>query len=289
MKYAVIDIGSNSVRLMISENGKTLYKLVEVVKLAEGMTEREGLTKQATERTVRTVVSFCDRAKIEKVDEVFAFATAAVRNAVNGTSLVSSVKSACGLEIEVVSGETEAMLGRLGALGNADGGVIDSGGASTEVVVVNGGSVIYSKSVNVGAVSVKNACGQDKFSSYQFISKKLEEYGAVPQTEFYCIGGTATSIAAISQELDPYDPKKTDGFKIERKELRKIVDKLFSMSVEERKNLKGLQAARADVIAGGAAILLSLMEKLSLDVITVSEKDNLEGYLAYRSNYERKN
>ena len=289
MKYGIIDIGSNSVRLMISKNGKTLYKIVEIVKLAEGMTERNGLTTQASERTVRTVVSFYDKAKAENVDEVYAFATAAVRNAANGAEFVDKVKAACGLEIEVVSGETEAMLGRLGALGNADGGVIDSGGASTEVVVVNGGNVVYSKSVNVGAVSVKDACGQDRSLSFEYIAQKLEEYGDIPKTEFYCIGGTATSIAAIIQELDPYDPKKTDGFKIEKTVLGKIVDKLYSLSVEERKKLKGLQSARAEVIAGGATILLSLMEKYSLNTITVSEKDNLEGYLAYRSNYERKN
>ncbi|MBO5067436.1 MAG: Ppx/GppA family phosphatase, partial [Clostridia bacterium] len=100
-------------------------------------------------------------------------------------------------------------------------------------------------------------------------------------------GGTATSLASILQELDPYDPNKVDGYAIDVQTLMRLNDKLFSLSVEQRRELKGLQKERAEVIAGGCAVTLAILTMVGVDKITVSEKDNLEGYLMKRlENYE---
>lgn len=282
-KYGVIDIGSNSVRLMMSSNGETLYKKVKITKLAEGLLESSILSDKAIERTATAVKDFYVHAVNSGADKVMAFATAAVRSAENGYSFTKRVKEICGLTVEVISGETEARIGYLGALNGKDGGVIDIGGASSEITVVKSGKSVYSFSLNMGSVKIADACGQDKERVDVFLTEKIKEYGVIPNAEFYAIGGTATTVSAIMQELEIYDPNKVEGYKIEIKPLKDLCDKLFSLTVEERKKLKGLQPERAEVIAGGAMLLLKIMEKLSIGYLTVSERDNLEGYLTEKN------
>ncbi len=289
MKYGVIDIGSNSVRLMISLNGKTLYKLVNTTRLAEGMGFNKVLKAQSVDRTVSAVCFFVEKAKLEKVDELYIFATAAVRSATNSEIFVNAVKQRVGYDVDVISGETEALIGRIGAIGNADGGIIDVGGASTEITAVINGKQVYSKSLDLGVVKLKDVCAQDKGKAKLLVLDKINEYGCLPKTEYRGIGGTATSIASMLLELEPYNPDMVDGFKITFDELEKLTDKLYAMTVDERKNLKGLQPARAEVIAGGALMLLCIMEKIGVSYIFASESDNLEGYLELkRRNNEKK-
>ena len=278
MKCGVIDIGSNSVRLMISDGIKTLSKEVITTKLAEGMVDRV-LKPESIERTVSALSFLCKKSHEYKVDKLYVFATAATRNAKNKDEFLRLVKSVCGVDVDVISGEEEAKVGYVGALSGLDGGIIDVGGASTEVMVVRNNVLTYVKSLNVGAVSVKDRYGQDEKNTAKFLSKKVLEYGQVPLADFYAIGGTATSVAAMLQELSPYDPSKVDGYVVLKHDLENLTNRLFSMTVDERKKLKGLQPERAEVIASGCSILLSVMKHLGVDKIIVSEKDNLEGYL----------
>ncbi|MBE7083596.1 MAG: hypothetical protein E7373_03220 [Clostridiales bacterium] len=279
MLYGVIDVGSNSVRLMISNGLETISKKVKTTRLAEGMSNGY-LTANAINKTATAVCEFVSMAKEQAVDEIYIFATAAVRVAVNSKEFLDKVYSLCKMRVDVVSGELEAQLGLLGALSGKDGGIVDVGGASSEVAVIKSGKNVYSKSIKLGAVSLKDTCGQDYLSSKKFVIDKISEYGKVLPSDFYAIGGTATSIASIFLECEPYDPKKINGFKISAKDLSSLTLKLYKMSVQERQKLKGLQPERAEVIAGGALILLEIMNKIGVDYVTVSESDNLEGYLA---------
>ncbi len=279
MKYGVIDVGSNSVRLMMSDGVKTLYKSVCTTRLAEGMTDDKKLSLIAINRTADAICRFVDKAKVDGADKVYAFATAAVRQSSNSQTFLDKVKSLCDIDVEVISGEREAYLGLIGALNGANGGIIDVGGASTEVAVVQDKNTIYSKSVPHGAVKLKDDCGQDLPKVKDKVLSVISEFTDTIKTEYFTIGGTATSIAAMLQELEPYDPNKTHGYKITLGELKALTDKLYEMTIDERKKLKGLQPERAEVIAGGALILLEVMKKIGLEVITVSESDNLEGYL----------
>ncbi len=290
MKYGVIDVGSNSVRLMINENGKTLYKLVSTTRLAEGMGSEKLLKAQSVDRTVSAVSFFIDKAKEEKVDEIYIFGTAAVRTALNSLDFVKAVKQATGYDLEVISGEMEALIGRIGAIGYNDGGIIDVGGASSEVVAVINGKQVYTKSLNLGSVKIKDLCGQDRNSTQILVDEKIKEYGQIPIAKYYGIGGTATSIASMMLRLETYDPEQVNGYVFNKVELEKLVDRLYSMTVEERKKIIGLQPARAEVIAGGALLVLNIMNKIGIEKLTVSESDNLEGYLELkRSKNEKKN
>ena len=134
-KFAVIDIGSNSVRLMLVADGKVLYKALNTTRLGEGLAASTRLNVAALERTAQAVSAFYAQAKSEGAEKVLAFATAAARSAENGQEFVDRVKELCGLQVEIISGDEEAEIGVLGALGNADGGIIDVGGASTEIIV----------------------------------------------------------------------------------------------------------------------------------------------------------
>lgn len=280
MKNAVIDIGSNSVRLMMSQDGKTLYKDVTITRLSEGLTHRNLLMEEAVIRTAEAVSFFVAKARKENADRIYAFATAAARKANNSYLLLDKVKELCGVGIEIISGEKEAEIGVMGALSGKDGGIIDIGGASSEVIVVRGGKTEYCFSLDVGVVKIKEICGQDRDLATKYLKKEIEKYGLIPKTDFYGIGGTATSIAAVMQKLSPYDPSKVHGFVIEKQALLTFIEDIYKMSIEERKTLKGLQPQRAEVIAGGAVLLYEIMDKIGLRHVTVSESDNLEGYLA---------
>lgn len=279
MKYGVIDVGSNSVRLMLSDGKSTFYKTVKTTQLAEKLVENNFLLPQAIERTVKAVYFFNEMAKKDGAEKVFVFATAGVRQAQNGDEFIESVKQVCGLSVDVVSGEQEAFYGISGALNGADGGVLDVGGASTELIAVHCGKVVYSKSIAIGAVRLKDVCGQDRLKAENFILEKIKEFGVLPKTNLIAIGGSATSIASMLQSLEPYDPNKVDGYVVGIDHLGELIDKLYSLSIEERKKLKGLQPERAEVIAGGCLIVYLIAKAVGVCEIMISEKDNLEGYL----------
>jgi len=282
MKYGVIDIGSNSVRLMISNGEQTIFKLVKTTRLAEGMGCDFVLKREPIERTAHAVSMLSERAKQENVDSLYAFATAAVRQAINGLEFTNRVKDLCGLEVDVITGNEEANFGIIGALNGKNGGIIDVGGASTEIIVLIDKKIIYSKSIDFGVVKIKDACGQDYIKVKEFVEDKIIQFGQVPKTDFYGIGGTATSISAIIQQLDPYDPKKVHGHIISIQTMENLCERLFKLTEEQKRNLKGLQPERAGVIAGGCLTLLSIMKKIGIDKLIVSESDNLEGYLKFK-------
>lgn len=283
MKISAIDIGSNSVRLALVSDGKTLYKRIRTTRLGEGLSFSDSMKDEAIERTALAVADFVNRAKAEKTDKLYAFATAAVRSASNKAQFLARVKELCGLEIDVISGETEAKIGILGALGNNDGGIIDVGGASTEVTFRAGGRTVYSKSVNVGTVRLFDLAARNKQKLLRIISEKIEEYGefSAENVNMRAIGGTATRLAAIKHNLLQYTPEVTDGTNFTVGELEKYADGLLSTPVEIiRANT--ICSASAEVIGGGCLLLAEIMKKFKIKSLTVSERDNLEGYIIYK-------
>ena len=278
-KFAVIDIGSNSVRLMFVADGKVLYKALNTTRLGEGLADKPLLKPEAIERSASAVCAFYDKAIEEGAERVLCFATAAVRTAENRQVFLDKVYAACGLRIEVISGEEEAEIGILGALGNRDGGVIDVGGASTEIVVKKDGALIYKKSVNIGVVRLKDRCGRDKTALERVAHEACMQYGEIPLGyTIYGIGGTATTLAAQVLGLESYSSEKITGAVVTAEEMQAMADKLLSMSVEEIASLPCMPKGRADVLTGGAVLFTVLMKKLGFKRLIVSDRDNLEGY-----------
>ena len=279
MKYAVIDIGSNSVRLMLVANGKVLYKRLNTTRLGEGLASSPLLKREAIERTANAVAAFYQTAREENAKSTYAFATAAVRTAENGGEFIERVKTLCGLNVEVVAGEKEAELGILGALGKGDGAVIDMGGASCEIAIKSNGKIVYKKSVDIGVVRLKDTCGTDKTKLIQAAMRAAEKYGAIPNVKaVHAIGGTATTLGALVLGLTKYDGETVTGTEITVQELEKTADSLLNMPIEEIAALPCMPKGRADVIAGGAVALCTIMQKLGIEKMIVSDRDNLEGY-----------
>ncbi len=282
-KFAVIDIGSNSVCLLLVAGGKTLYKRLNTTRLGEGIAKSPRLLPSAIERTANAVASFYIQALADGAEEVFAFATAAVRSAENRQEFLDRVYELCRLKIEVLSGEEEAEIGLLGALGNADGGVIDIGGASTEIVLKKEGKILYKKSVNIGVVRIKDICGANTQAVKEKSVWASQEFDELPKgAEFHAIGGTATTLAARYLRLREYSSEKITGTSISAEEMQVLADDFSKMTTEEIAKLPCMPQGRADVITGGAILLATLMQNLGMDKIVVSDRDNLEGYAIKR-------
>ncbi len=277
----VIDVGSNSVRLMLSENNATIEKHVTVTKLAEGEAKTGVLSNDAMERTLKAVSFFVKKARGFGAKNVYVFATAAVRSAKNGVEFARKIFDETGIELDIVSGEKEAKLGLFGALDGKDGAVIDVGGASTEIISIKNSEINYSKSLYIGSVNVTDLYGEDFNGIKSFLREKIKEYGVVPTQNFHAIGGTATSLAAICIGDKVYDSKKVHGYKLTMDKLCYLEDFLTSKTPFERENVNGLQKERAGVICSGLLILKTIMEEFGIEAITVSENDNLEGYLGF--------
>ena len=120
-----------------------------------------------------------------------------------------------------------------------------------------------------------------KLESY--LDDIISEFSTNFVTSFTAIGGTATSIVSMLLKLSPYDASKVDGYRLRKSEVLTVLETLFSSSLNERKNIVGLQPERAEVIPFGTLIFYKIMQQFNIDYITVSEKDNLEGYLKYIS------
>ncbi|MCD8200638.1 MAG: hypothetical protein LUD47_01015 [Clostridia bacterium] len=278
----IIDIGSNSVRLMMSSDGKTLYKEIDTTRLGEGTAKERTLLPAAIDRTVRAVAAFVKKARGEGAEEVYAYATEAVRSASNRDVFTDAVKAACGLEVDVLSGEDEAVLGAKGALMGGSGAVIDVGGASAEVSVITDGNIHFAKSFPIGTVRIFDLAGRDFDMIDAAIRYALdgEDIPNVPEgLPVYGIGGTSTSLAAVSLALERYDPEKVNGHRMTCAELRGFAKMASGLSVEEVKAIKGMDVRRADVIGGGAQLLSYLVKRLGSDAVSASEADNQEGYL----------
>lgn len=277
--YGIIDIGSNSVRLMVSQGDNTLTKFTTCTKLAEGLAKTHRLSSVAMQRSLDAIEQHLATAK-EYNAEVHIFATEAVRSAENGKEFVNLVLEKTGYEIHVVSGDEEAKLGFTGASFGGSACVVDIGGASTEIVCGDNGKICYAKSLPIGAVRLLDNCAEDEEKLKKFIGEKLLQYEQVPkQNEMIAIGGTASTIVGVLLEMEQFDSKRVHNYRLCKNDILQVYEKIKNTPLEERFTIKGLTAGRREIIVGATLELLMIMEYLGYESIIVSERDNQEGYL----------
>lgn len=282
MKKAIIDIGSNSVRLLLI-NGDRRSCQTEITRLSEGLHVSGLLSDTAIQRTTDAICEFSAIATQNGVSDILLFATEAVRSAKNGERFCDAVKKRTHFDVCVLSGDEEAYYGFVGAtmdMPDEIATMLDVGGASAELARGSKGKApTYTKSLPLGAVRLLEACGQSRALAEKMIAEAIVLYNLSPCKNLIGIGGTASTLASLHLQLEKFDERKTHGTVIKREALSKTVDLLYSLSVEERKKLQGLDAKRADVIANAALLVLRVMEMLHAEVFTVSEKGNMDGYL----------
>lgn len=280
--YGVIDVGSNSVRALVYSGGKILYTGLITSRLGEGLANTGRLSSDPIIRTVSAITTLINQCKTHGADKPFVFATEAVRSAENGEEFIS-LCAAYGIAVEVISGDEEAELGLIGALGGSDGGIIDIGGASTEIAVSLGGKIVYSHSLPLGAVRLTDLCGEDEKLLYKSINARISEYGDLPKgVEFCFIGGTATAVAMIAKGIKTFSEEGINGVTLDYDDVVTAYEKAIKTPIKRRAEEFGISAKRAEVVVAGACMIKRLFEHFGFKAVTVKTNDNMLGYLKKR-------
>ncbi len=284
-RYAAIDVGTNSTRLLIGEvSGGKVFPVffdLRTTRLGEGLAEGCFLRPGAVARTLDALSEFKLKLRAHGVGRVRAVATSAAREAANAGEFLEQARSRCGLVVEVISGEEEAFLSYKGALsalpGLSSGVVVDIGGGSTEFTFLAGGRLVC-RSIPVGAVRLteKPLLLSELLA---FFKDVLEEVKRLPEKNLVGVGGTITSLAAIDQQLAVYDPQRVQGYRLSREAVTRILFLLAAKDREERRKTPGLQPERADIIVAGTTVLWAILGYLEAPEIIVSEADLLHGII----------
>ncbi|WP_027007970.1 phosphatase [Conexibacter woesei] len=298
MRIAVIDVGTNSTRLYIAdvEDGAISAEIdrrTTVTRLGQGVDHSGLLADEAMARVEKAVAEY--RAVIDdnNVDAVTGVLTSAVRDARNGSEFTTRLNDTYNINARTITGDEEARLTYLGATSDRPAGneptvVIDVGGGSTELVVGQGPSVHFHVSTQAGVVrQTERFLKSDppRPEELQLLQQETHEIftTSVPASERarvskgIAVAGTATSCAAILQELDPYDPAKVHGFRLLRAQAEMLLARLAQLTTEERRHVTGLHPDRAEAIVAGVILLIEAMRTFDLSEVEVSEHDILRG------------
>ncbi|MDE7349124.1 MAG: hypothetical protein K2N53_05625 [Clostridia bacterium] len=282
MKYAVIDVGSNSVRLMVSEELERIYKKINTTRLGMGLALTGRLDGDRMAETAAAVEQFVQEAKAEQCEEIFVFATEAVRSATNREEFVTLLADK-GIDIEVVDSEDEAKLGFAGAYTQGVCCVLDIGGGSAELAVGDSDGLSYAKSLPIGLMRIYDKCQEDIEAIDAYVADTIRQYGKTPDFDnLLAIGGTATTFVAIKEKMTHYDPNVVDGYVLTKSDIEEMTERIRLMSMQDRLLLPGLEPKRANVIVGGGRLLSAIMDMLDRDSLVVRESDNQEGFLYVR-------
>jgi exopolyphosphatase / guanosine-5'-triphosphate,3'-diphosphate pyrophosphatase len=295
-RVAVIDLGSNSTRLLVADvvAGRVteLERRSEVTRMARGVDLSGQLAAEAVEAVCAVVAGYVDAYERYDVDQVVAVATSAVRDSSNGAAFVAELRERFELGARLLSGEQEARLTYLGATaGRRQHGrtlVFDIGGGSTELIMGDESGVRTFRSLQLGVVRHS----ERHINSDPPAQPELETLAEAARAEIaastdtqhplsaelgIAVAGTPTSLAAIDLQLDPYDPVLVHGHRLKLSTIQRILSELATMPLAERSRVTGLQPGRAPTIVAGAVILVAVMRAYGLNVIEVSEHDILHG------------
>ncbi len=301
MKYAVIDMGSNSIRLMIAEVisnqlGK-VEKHLAMTRLGAGVNETGQLSEASMALSIEALKTFKKQAEEAGAVLIGAFATSAVRDAQNGESFAKEATKASGVEVTIISGAFEAELGYKGVLGGISDAlkdqrflIIDIGGGSTELIVADAHQIYYRHSFNVGTVRMTGkhiftdpiAVHEDerlKEDVSNILIEGIQSVKLLKPTYAIGIGGTATTFGAMKLEMKVYDRDGLHNAFVSKVALATLVERLKVARVQEKCQMAGLMPKRADVIYAGGVILEHLLNSVELEGFYVSDYDNLEGIL----------
>jgi exopolyphosphatase/guanosine-5'-triphosphate,3'-diphosphate pyrophosphatase len=298
--YAAIDVGTNSVKFHIGERRedgtwRTVADRAEITRLGEGLEKSGEINREAMARTVSAIAAMADEARRNAVAGIAAVGTMGMRTARNSDQFIDAVWQRCGVRIEVIPGEEEARLAYLAVksgLRLTEGALVvfDTGGGSTQFTLGRGPVVEARFSLNVGAVRYTEQFGLAEAVSPGQLRAALDAISAdfarlntghSPDV-LVGMGGAVTNIAAVKHALANYDPDIVQGTVIERAEIERQIELYCSRSQEDRRKIVGLQPKRADVILAGACIVKTVMDKLSKDALSVSDRGLRHGLVIDR-------
>jgi exopolyphosphatase/guanosine-5'-triphosphate,3'-diphosphate pyrophosphatase len=299
-RYAVIDVGTNSVKFHIGERGadgewETIVDRAEITRLGEGLDDQGQLGAEPIRRTVEAIAGMADEAGHAGVEGIAAVGTAGLRLAPNRSTLVDAVRERTGIDVEVIPGEEEGRLAYLATqaglgLGQGSLVVFDTGGGSSQFTFGRGERVDERFSLNVGAARFTERFGLDGVVSEDTLASATEAIAAdltrldgrpTPDT-LVGMGGAITNLTAVKHGLAEYDATVVQGTRLDLAEIGRQIALYRTRTADERRKIVGLQPKRAEVILAGACIVHAIVEKLGRESLTVSDRGLRHGLLVER-------
>ena len=296
-RVAVIDIGTNSARLLIADvcDGRVteVERRSTVTRLGRGVDLTGQLSAEAIEAACEAIADYVAIYREAGIGTVEAIATSAVRDAANGAAFVAELRERFALSARVLDGEEEARLTYLGATSERPPVeptlVVDIGGGSTELIVGAGEEISFHASLQAGVVRhTERHLSSDPPTTAELEALAADVRGSIeaaiagrdtrPEARAgIAVAGTPTSLAAIEMELEPYDPERVHGHRLSLPSIQRMLSRLASAPLAERAEIAGLHSDRAPTIVAGVVILIETMRAFGLDSIEVSEHDILYG------------
>jgi len=295
-RVAVIDVGSNSTRLLIADVRADDVSVVErqsrVTRLGRGVDLSGQLSDEATEEACAAIADYIEICRAENVEKTTAIATSAVRDASNGDAFVAELRERFALPARVLDGEEEARLTYRGATAAQPPTVptliIDIGGGSTELIVGTGEEIAFHDSLQAGVVrhTERHISGDPPTvvelealadDIRTLIGAALEGHDEARASVGIAVAGTPTSLAAVELGLEPYDPSRVHGHVLALETIQRLLSRFASAPLTERAAIPGLHPDRAPTIIAGSVILIEAMRAFGLDRMQVSEHDILYG------------
>jgi exopolyphosphatase / guanosine-5'-triphosphate,3'-diphosphate pyrophosphatase len=296
VRVAVVDIGTNSTRLLVADVGEGRVQEVTrrstVTRLGRGVDTSAQLSAEAIEDVCFVVGNYIDLYTDLGAERVSAIATSAVRDSSNAQMFLAELRERFALDARILNGAEEAGLTYAGASADRPAGertlVIDIGGGSTELILGDGSDVGFYASLQAGTVRhTERYLKADPAEAVQLedlaadvrglIGEALEGAALAQANEGIAVAGTPTSLAAIDQDLEPYDPELVHGYRLSLDSIQHMLSELAAKPLAERLHVRGLQPGRAATIVAGVVILVQAMRAFGLDEIEVSEHDILWG------------
>jgi exopolyphosphatase/guanosine-5'-triphosphate,3'-diphosphate pyrophosphatase len=302
MRAAVIDVGTNTVRLLVAESSdastfRSLLTGQEITRLGQGLFPTKELQPESIRRTLVVLRRFRELAETHGATTILAVGTSALREATNRADFVAAARAEAGVEITVVPGEEEARLALLGVRASLPAAparlvMIDIGGGSTELLLADGDTVLAAVSTGLGAVTLTERYltrdppapaeldGIRQTAMERFLRLQSHEYpGFTSGHAFVGTAGTVTSLAAVDLALVPYDPTRVTGHRLTRDRVAQLLCQLAALPIEGRRRVPGLEPGRADVIVAGTVVCLAALDVLGFRALTVSDGGLREGIL----------
>jgi exopolyphosphatase / guanosine-5'-triphosphate,3'-diphosphate pyrophosphatase len=294
---ASIDIGSNTLRLLVAEKTdegyRPLFRDREIVRLGGNFYPQKVLSDDAMARAAKVLVRFKNLAEMHGAFDIRAVATGVLREAANSIVFLEKIREEANIPVHIISGKEEAALMARGVLSGVktEPGkalIFDLGGGSTEFVFTRGNQVRELLSLPLGVVILTEKLllsnpptlpeqQQVRNQVRNILREKLSRSGIIE----VLIGtaGTVTTLAAISENLKEYDPAVINGIRLSRDRLEQLAETLLSLNLEDRRHLTGLEKGRADLICAGILVILEIMDHFSQDCLWVSDSGLLEGII----------
>jgi exopolyphosphatase/guanosine-5'-triphosphate,3'-diphosphate pyrophosphatase len=294
IRVAVIDVGTNSTRLLVADVAGGRVSPVErrstVTRLGRGVDLSGRLASEAIEDVCSAIGDYVRIVEELGAETVDAIATSAVRDADNGSAFVAELRERFALSARVLGGEEEARSTYVGATSESPPGeptlVVDIGGGSTELIVGTGEEISFHDSLQVGVVRhTERHIASDPPTASELEALATDVRGLIERsvgdglraTHGIAVAGTPTSLAAVEMELEPYDPARVHGHVLALPSIQRMLSRLASASLAERVEIAGLHPDRAPTIPAGVVILVETMRAFGLEQIAVSEHDILYG------------